>query len=336
MLVPKFINNQLFGLTAMLATLSVVSLFLTDTYTANLATWMALAALTAASLRFVTLIGELNFAIAAFYGLGAYGAGSAFTLYDVPFALALLIGGVVALAVSLVFGYVTLKTKGPYFLLIGFAFTEVMRILYTRADWLGGHSGMIGIFPPMSFDRFFPAFAISICCLLIVLMYVIERSHFGKVLTAIRDNDDAVLSVGINVHMVKVVCFGISSFVAGIGGALHGFTNNVISPGDFGFLLATFALAYLKVGGEDSPFGPVFGSVLLVALGSVAIGLGTGEAVFYGVAIVASVLLLPKGVVGVGAWMYKFSVHGRGRVGLASTVPSTQSQVVGKGGLTDE
>jgi branched-chain amino acid transport system permease protein len=298
-----FIHNKLGTLTVLLVLLSLASLLLTDAYAANLSTWMALAALSAASLRFVTLIGELNFAIAAFYGLGAYGAGSALTVFQIPFLPALLVGGLVALAVSIVFGYITLKTKGPYFLLIGFAFTEVMRILYTRSDWLGGNSGMIGIFPPESLGSYFPTFAIGVCSLLIVLLYVIERSHFGKVLTAIRDNDNAVLSVGINVHMVKVSCFAIGSFAAGIGGALHGFSNNVISPGDFGFLMSTFALAYLKVGGENSPFGPVMGAVLLVALGSVAIGMGAGEHVFYGAAIVISVLLLPNGVAGIGPWL---------------------------------
>ncbi len=320
----------------MLALLSAASLLLTDAYAANLATWMALAALSAASLRFVTLIGELNFAIAAFYGLGAYGAGSALTMFNLPFPLALLSGGLVALLVSLVFGYVTLKTKGPYFLLIGFAFTEVMRILYTRSDWLGGNSGMVGIFPPMAFGRFFPTFAIGVCSVLIVLLYLIERSHFGKVLTAIRDNDNAVLSVGINVHMVKVACFCIASFAAGIGGALHGFTNNVISPGDFGFLMSTFALAYLKVGGEHSPFGPVLGAILLVALGSVAIGMGAGEHVFYGAAIVMSVLLLPNGLAGIAAWMRKVMTQGRGGAGgKPRAAPMAMAKVAGKEGLSN-
>lgn len=331
----KIIHNQLATLTIMLVLLSMASLLLTDAYSANLATWMALAALSAASLRFVTLIGELNFAIAAFYGLGAYGAGSALTLYNVPFPLALLIGGLVALAVSLVFGYITLKTKGPYFLLIGFAFTEVMRILYTRSDWLGGNSGMVGIFPPMEFGRFFPTFAISVCSVLIVLLYLIERSHFGKVLTAIRDNDNAVLSVGINVHMVKVACFCIGSFAAGVGGALHGFTNNVISPGDFGFLMATFALAYLKVGGEHSPFGPVLGAILLVALGSVAIGMGAGEHVFYGAAIVIAVLLLPNGLVGITAWVRKVLTQGPGRVSSVQVASLATAKVASKEELSN-
>ena len=292
------IRNKHVAMTLTVIALAAVSLFVRDAYSSNLVTWMAIAALTATSLRFVSLIGELNFATAAFYGLGAYGAGTAVTLLNLPFAVALLAGGVVALLVSAVFGYITLKTKGPYFLLIGFAFTEVMRILYTRSDWLGGNSGMVGIFPPSFFGAYFSTFAVLLCGAFIVLLYTIERSDLGKVFMAIRDNDNVVLSVGIDVHLMKVACFCIGSFVAGIAGALHGFANNVISPGDFGFLLSTFALAYMKVGGEDSPYGPITGAVLLVGLGSLAMRMGAGEHVFYGAAIVLAVLLMPKGIVG--------------------------------------
>jgi branched-chain amino acid transport system permease protein len=285
-------------LVLMVLAFSAVSLFITDPYSASLMTWMAIAVLTATSLRFVMLIGELNFATSAFYGIGAYTTGCIVTILEWPFAVALIAGGAMAVIASFAFGYVTLKTKGPYFLLIGFAFTEVMRILYSRSDWLGGNSGMIGIFPPMVFGDYFPTFVVVICGLLLIGLYLIEKSHLGKIFIAIRDNDNVVQSVGINVHMVKVACFCIASFAAGTAGALHAFTNNVISPGDFGFLLSVFALAYLKVGGEESVYGPVTGAILLVSLGSVAMSMGAGEHVFYGSAIVIAVLLLPKGIVG--------------------------------------
>ena len=304
-------KNKLMSLALGVLALAGVSLFVRDTYTSSLVTWMAIAALTATSLRFVSLIGELNFATAAFYGIGAYAAGTAVTLLDLPFTVALMVGGAVAVVVGAVFGYITLKTKGPYFLLVGFAFTEVMRILYTRSDWLGGNSGMVGIYPPLFFGTYFSTFAVLLCGVFIVLLYAIERSDLGKVFTAIRDNDSVVLSVGIDVHLVKVACFCIGTFAAGVAGALHGFANNVISPGDFGFLLSTFALAYMKVGGEDSPYGPITGAVLLVGLASLSTRLGGGDHIFYGAAIVLVVLLMPKGIVGLAA---RLLPSGRSRV----------------------
>ena len=294
-------RNVLLSLTLSVIALTVASLFVTDAYSAKLATWMAIAALTATSLRFVSLIGELNFATSAFYGLGAYGAGTAATIVGLPFPIALLIGGIVAFLASIVFGYVTLKVKGPYFMLIGFAFSEIMRIIYSRSAWVGGNSGMVGIFPPTYFGSYFPTFVVLLCSILVIVLCVVEKSDFGKLFTAIRDNDNVVHSVGINVHIIKVACFCIASFAAGTAGALHAFTNNVISPGDFGYMLSTFALAYLKVGGEDSAFGPIIGTIVLVALGSFAMGMGAGEQVFYGAAIVIAVLLFPTGIVGLAA-----------------------------------
>jgi branched-chain amino acid transport system permease protein len=278
--------------------ITLATLSLGNGYAANLITWMAIAALVASSLRFVTLIGELNFATAAFVGLGAYATGLTVTVFDWPFFVALVMSGLVAAAFGFMFGYVTLKTKGPYFLLIGFAFTEVVRLIYTKLNILGGNSGMVGIFPPEYFGPYFSALAIVIVGIMLVILYVIEQSHLGKCFIGIRDNDQVALSVGINVHLTKVFCLTIGAFAAGLAGGLTAFVNNVISPGDFSFLLSTFALAYLKVGGEDHPVGPIAGAVLLVLLSSLSLSFGGEDHIFYGLAIVLTVLLMPKGVIG--------------------------------------
>ncbi|GGO62755.1 amino acid/amide ABC transporter membrane protein 2, HAAT family [Roseovarius pacificus] len=274
------------------------SLLVSDPYVASVVNLVSIAALIAVSLRFVMLIGELNFATAAFVGIGAYTTGSVLTIWDWPFGIAMISGGIAAAAVSVVFGYVTLRTKGPYFLLIGFAFTEAVRIIYSKSMGLGGNSGMVGIFPPIAFDPWMPTFVMSIAALLIFVLYVIEKSDFGKIFTAIRDNEDVARTVGLNILFVKVACFAIASFAAGVAGSLHAVVNNVISPGDFSFLLAAFALAYVKVGGEDNIVGPIVGAILLVVLGSYALGLGGHEHIFYGAAIVLAVLLMPEGVTG--------------------------------------
>jgi len=276
----------------------VAGAFVRDPYIASLIKWIAIAAVIAASLRFVLLIGELNFATAAFVGLGAYTAGVCVTMFGLPFLIAILAGGIVAMLISIVFGYVTLRTKGPYFLLIGFAFTEVVRIIYSKSLILGGNSGMIGIFPPRFMDDWMTAFVLFVALVLLMTLYAIEKSDFGKVLSALRDNENVALSVGLNTLWIKVICFAIASFAAGIAGTLHAFVNNVISPGDFSFLLSTFALAYVKVGGESSIFGSIAGAILLVLLGSYAVGLGAGEHIFYGAAILLAVLLMPQGLVG--------------------------------------
>ncbi|WP_198968763.1 branched-chain amino acid ABC transporter permease [Xylophilus sp. ASV27] len=301
-------NFDLPGIVAVAAVL-LGCIFWGGGYTGNLVVWMAIAALMAASLRFVLLIGELNFASAAFFGIGAYCTGYVANTLQWPFFATLALSAALALVVSIAFGCITLKVKGPYFLLIGFAFTEAMRILYTRTDALGGNSGLVGIFPPAWLDAHYQYFATVLCFALILGLLAIERSHLGRIFVAIRDNDYVVRSVGNRVFVAKVVCFAIASAVAGLAGSLHAFANNVISPLDFGFMLSTFALAYLKVGGEDSPLGPVVGAVLLVGVASWAQSLGGSEHILYGAAIVLSVLFMPKGLMGL---LHGFR-HGGGR-----------------------
>jgi branched-chain amino acid transport system permease protein len=134
--------------------------------------------------------------------------------------------------------------------------------------------------------------------ILLVGMYAIERSHLGKVFSAIRSNDAIPRSVGIDVLAVKVLCLAIASFAAGLGGAFYAHANNVISPGDFTFLVSVFALAYVKLGGESKPAGPVLGAILLTLLAQFLMRYGHREHLFYGTAILLGMLVLPDGVLG--------------------------------------
>src|SRR5271166_1691305 len=129
-----------------------VTFLVTGAYTASVVELVASAALTAACFRFVMLIGEVSFATSAFIGIGAYGAGVATTLLGWPFLLAMLLGPAVVIVASIGFGFITLRIKGPYFMLIGFAFAEAVRIMFSRIAVIGGTSGMVGIFPPRYLD----------------------------------------------------------------------------------------------------------------------------------------------------------------------------------------
>lgn len=292
----KSLNSPLWAMGAALAL--GVTLLVDDLYLSSVLNLLAISALIAVCLRFVMLIGELNFATAAFVGIGAYGTAVFTTMWGWNFLLAIFASGLLAAAVSAVFGWITLRTKGPYFLLIGFAFTEAVRIIYSKIPALGGNSGLVGIFPPVAMDPWMSTFIMGLCTASIFALYLLERSDFGRVLLAIRDNENVARTVGLNVLLLKVLCFALASFFAGIAGSLHALANNVISPGDFSYLMAAFALAYVKVGGEDNILGPIVGTLLLVSLGSYFLGFGGQEHIFYGGAIILAVLALPQGITG--------------------------------------
>jgi len=269
-----------------------------EAYTLKVVLWISLNILAAVALRFVMLTGELNIATAAFWGIGAYAAGIVTAWYEWPFALAILLGGLGALLVSVLFGYVTLRTKGPYFMLISFAFTEVVRLIYTQSDVIGGNSGMIGIYPPRWLDPFYSLLVVATTTLLVGVMLWLERGPFGKLLKAIQNNDAVVESVGLDVQKIKIMCLALASFAAGIGGALFAHANRVISPGDFSFLLAVYALAYVKIGGEAHVTGAIVGAIALTLLNQYVISFGHFEHLLFGGAIVIAMLALPNGILG--------------------------------------
>jgi branched-chain amino acid transport system permease protein len=274
------------------------TLVLKGAYAISLVNLLAISVLIAASLRFGMLIGEVSFATAAFVGFGAYGAGIATTILKWPFLLALTVGPLAVVVVSVLFGFITLRIKGPYFMLIGFAFAEAVRIALGKVAFIGGVSGMGNIFPPRFLDSWLSTAIVGIVLVLLLSLYVIEKSDFGKVLAAIRDNEDIARTVGLDVLYLKVACFVIASFCAGVAGSLHAFANAVISPGDFSFLVAVYALAFVKIGGESSILGAVAGAIILVLISSFALSLGAAEQFVYGGAIVLAMLFLPQGLVG--------------------------------------
>ena len=307
------LNARLGRLLTGLALAAVLSFALLsdDDYTLHLLIWIALNAVIAVSLRLMLLVGETNIATGAFYGMGAYIAAVFTVKWGLPFPVALLSGGVLAVLVSAAFGMITLRIKGPYFMLISFAFTEVTRLIYTRVNWVGGNSGLMGIFPPQILDPWMPAFSILLCAALILLMYLCETSNLGKVFKAIENNDALVETVGIDVVQTKLICLVIASFAVGIAGSLHAHVYNVISPGDFSYLVAVFALAYIKIGGDSHVLGSVIGAALLTLLGQELQGTGSLEHIVFGGAIVLAMLILPDGLWGGGRRLLRLLSGGR-------------------------
>lgn len=297
-----------------------LTLLVKGAYAVSLINLVAISVLIAACLRFGMLIGEVSFATAAFVGFGAYGAGIATTILKWPFPIAMIIGPLVVVVVSVLFGLVTLRIKGPYFMLIGFAFAEAVRIGLGKVAFIGGVSGMGNIFPPRFLDSWLSTLVVVVVMLLLLGLYAIEKSDFGKVLAAIRDNEDIARTVGLNVLSLKVTCFVIASFCAGVAGSLHAFVNAVISPGDFSFLIAVYALAFVKIGGESSIFGAIAGAIILVLISSFALSLGAAEQFIYGGAIVLAMLFMPQGLVGLPWRKWVPKSWTKRRVDLASSV----------------
>jgi branched-chain amino acid transport system permease protein len=284
---------------ALFAAALAYALFTTDRYGQSMVIWISLHALAAVSLRFMLLIGEKNVATAAFLGIGAYTSAVATVNFAWPFPVAILLGGVVAGLASGLFGLVTLRVKGPYFMLISFSFTALLCLLYSKWDYIGGNAGIVNIYPPAYLEAWMPALVLTICAALVLALYFCERSSLGKLFKAIRDNDAIVASVGVDIVRIKVICLVLASVAVGVAGSLTAFTNTIITPLDFQFSIVVFLLAYVMVGGQSHVFGAVIGAALLTVLDQALQGHSEWEQIVFGAAIIVSMLLLPDGLIGV-------------------------------------
>jgi branched-chain amino acid transport system permease protein len=264
-------------------------------YVVQVVAWAAINVILALALRFMLLVGEVNLGVGGFFGIAAYATAVLTVNFHMPTVVVILLATVFAGAASLPFGFVTLRVSGHYFMLISFALTEILRLTYSQTSYLGSNSGFVGIVPDLPM---FPVIVVSIAAATFVGLLWLERSHFGRIMRAVSDNPLMVQAVGISVSNVKLVCLLVSALGAGLAGSCFAFTNTVIAPGDFGFLLPVYALAYVKIGGQAHPVGAVLGTVVMSLLAQLVIGWGAQDTLLFGASIVVTMLFMPAGIVG--------------------------------------
>lgn len=282
-------------LAAAAATVAVVFLVLNASgSTPFVLLWICLNITLAMSLRLVMLVGEINLAMGAFYGIGAYSAAK-LSLAGLHFIAAVLIGAVVAAVAAALFGSVALRVSGASFLLVSFAFNEVLRLLYTKSDFLGGNSGLVGI----------TASTIPLAITIVVfsgavvyLSWLMERSKWGLYFAAVQHKPSLASAIGIEPSRVKLVAIVISALVTGAAGGLFAHYSSVVAPQDFSFMISITVLAYVMIGGRSHTLGPVIGAAVLTFVSQELQGVGAYEPLVYGVALMVAMVFAPRGLAG--------------------------------------
>lgn len=250
--------------------------------------------------------GLLSLGHALFFAAGMYGAGLA--VWQVEWttlpalALGLIAGGVAAAAV----GLLALRTAGVSFMIVTLMFAQAgyLTILYLGA-LTGGDEGFVvesvgrklfGADLAADGPRAVAAFVLFSAALIINLMLV--RSPFGRVMVAMRENEERSRMLGYNPFTVKLAALVISGLYAGIAGAAYGIL--------FGYVGASFAtvqysilpMLYVLMGGAGTVLGPLLGAGLMFYLVDIASGITTAYLLVVGVALVVLVLFAPRGVLG--------------------------------------
>jgi len=258
--------------------------------------------------------GQISLGHSAFFGLGAYAAGLLGTRWELSPWLGLAAGALVATATGLVIGYLSNRLRGPYFVLATIAFSQVLLIVGSR--WRGFTSGSEGI--PVRFrpgfwtlgfadKRVWVALVLVLALLVYVVELYLERARRGFQLAAVREDEDAALSLGVPARQLKVAAICVSAAFTAVCGGLWAQYIGFVDP-FYVFsvdLSVRFALAAI-LGGLGTALGPFLGAAVITTietflrakLGGFGAGLVGIYLIVYGCALIVMVRWVPQGLVG--------------------------------------
>ena len=237
--------------------------------------------------------GLLNFGQAGFMAVSGFALATAVVTFDVPFLLGLLCALIAPVILALVLGAPTLRLRADYLAIVTIASSEIIRLILGAVetkDWFGGSNGLTGFSGPFrdlnpydsgldlgigSWSRS-DLWSMTVGWVLVglscLLVWALMRSPWGRVLRSIREEEDAVRSLGKNVYGYKMQALILGGVFGGLAGLFHVLKQGSAVPTDFNTTFTFFAYAALLVGGAARVLGPVVGSMvfwfLITALGS--------------------------------------------------------------------
>jgi branched-chain amino acid transport system permease protein len=217
--------------------------------------------------------GQISLGHGALFGIGGYVAAILMASCHVPWWITPAISGVVCFVVGWLFGYPALRLKGHHLALATFAlsltFPQILKI--DQLEFLTGGVAGLSIPPqevprwiPVSVDAWIYMYVLVVALIVFALCASLVFSQTGRVLLAIRDHPIAASAMGMSQEHYKTIVFGISSAIAGVGGALSSLTVHYVSPDSFVIGLSLMFLVGIVVGGLSTIEGAIFGAIFIV------------------------------------------------------------------------
>ena len=205
------------------------------------------------------------------------------------------LGGLCGLAL----GLPSLRLPGFYFAMATMAFALIVNeLVLAQVDFTGGGIGLPGPLFPAPFDspKGFYYLVAALALAVTLLSWNIARRMWGRGLMSIRDNPVAAQAVGVPLFRAKLVVFVFSGITAGVAGAMFASLQSYITPDTFVFELSLFFFVCIIIGGRGSIIGPFLGTVVLTALPELVAPLAKLGNFFYGLLLLAVVLVVPEGI----------------------------------------
>jgi len=255
--------------------------------------------------------GQVSLGHAMFFGIGAYASTMFYNWWGISPWVGMLMGGVIAVVVSLFIGWPCFRLKGHYFTIGTIAIAEIIITIFVNWDLVQGARGVyLPILEP-SLKNFqfvhktgYYYIAFFLMVVMIVISYIIERSKLGFYLKAIREQPDAARALGVNIQKYKMIAMLISAFFTALAGTFYAQYVLYIDPYSVLHLMLSVQICLVAVfGGVGTVWGPVLGAFILMPLSELTRsylgGTGTGlDLIIYGLLIMLVAVYQPWGLMG--------------------------------------
>ena len=263
-------------------------------------------------------VGLLNLGYAAFFAVGAY----TYALLNIhaqwPFWAGLPVAMIVCALAGVLLAFPAVRLRGDYLAIVSLGFGEIVRITLNNLDTItGGPNGLLGIAHPairypvfsqgqLAWQTFgfgvastpYYYLAFVLCAVTVFAMHKLEKSRIGRTWIAVREDELAAASVGVNVNKAKLLACGLGAAIAGIAGCLFAAKQGSVSPDSFDFIISVMIVAMIVLGGFGSIAGAILGAVVLTVLPEAFRGLGTYRMLLFGLAMILITLFRPQGLLG--------------------------------------
>jgi branched-chain amino acid transport system permease protein len=218
------------------------------------------------------MTGMINLGLVGFFAFGAYVSALATKRGGAPMALGLTGALLLTAGAGAIMALVTARLRGDYLAIITLGFSEVVRLVASNEIWLtNGTDGISGIpgpwrgrVMPETFNLIFLALAVVVMLVALAILQRVRHSPYGRVLRAIRDDDQVASVAGKHVLRFKVEAFAVSAGILGVTGALWGHYTSFIAPDVFVPLITIYVVLALTAGGTGNNWGAVVGAFLVV------------------------------------------------------------------------
>jgi branched-chain amino acid transport system permease protein len=259
-------------------------------------------ALFAMSLHFIMGPGGMaSFGHAAYFGLGAYGAGLTVTYLPLGMEAGLVAAPLLAALGALLFGWFCVRLAGVYLAMLSLAFAQIVyAIAFQWYDVTGGDNGLIGIWPSAWASSatvyYYLAFTLVLASLLLLRRIVF--APFGTALRACRDSPERAAAIGIDLQRHRWLAFALAGTFGGLAGGLLAFHRGTIDPSWLSIPQSIDGLVMVLLGGVQTLSGPIAGALVYHGLEIWIASLTRFWPLFLGVVIVVLVVAFPRGLVG--------------------------------------